>query len=100
MSTLVNAAGTTGLDMYVAKYADGGSAATLQWVSGLISPMMHADNNIIAGLAVDGNGNAWSGGQFFGTTDFDPGSQSLPITTAGANDACVVRMRANDGSIF
>jgi hypothetical protein len=99
-SNLVNASGTTGLDMFVAKYSDGGTKATLDWVSGLISPVMHDDNNIIAGLAVDGKGRAWSGGQFFGTTDFDPGSGSLPMTTAGSNDAFVVRMQSVDGSIF
>jgi hypothetical protein len=43
-------------------------------------------------VAVDGSGNVYTTGYFFGTVDFDPGVGTSNFTSAGFNDAFVLKL--------
>ncbi|MEX2323550.1 MAG: SBBP repeat-containing protein [Acidimicrobiia bacterium] len=44
------------------------------------------------GVAVDGSGNVYTTGYFFGTADFDPGAGTLNLTSAGSGDVFVSKL--------
>jgi len=45
-----------------------------------------------ASIAVDSSGYVYIGGSFSGTVDFDPGSGTYNLTSAGGNDAFVLKL--------
>ena len=99
-ASLVSAAaeGTAGLDIYVARLHDGGDAATLVWADAVNATALHETTAIPAGLAIDGSGHVWIGGQFFVPTDFAPGPAAVVLTPAGASDGFVARYRGDTGA--
>lgn len=49
-------------------------------------------NDVGNDISIDGNGNILSTGWFEGTADFDPTTSNLSLTSAGLNDAFIVRL--------
>ncbi len=72
---------------YVAKLnaASGG----LSWVRGLAGSF-----TFVLGLAVDAAGGIYATGDFSGTVDFDPGAGVTALTSAGGQDAFVLKLDA------
>jgi hypothetical protein len=64
------------------------SAGALVWANALES------NNAttVNGLAVDAAGNIYATGGFAGTTDFNPGSGTYSLTSAGQDDVFVMKL--------
>lgn len=77
------------------------------WGAGLISTDIAAANNIPAGLAIDGTGHPWIGGQFFSAIEtaqsgqpskvLKPVFSGTPVGNSG--DAFVVRLDAGTGKL-
>lgn len=79
-------------DMFASKWTTDGD---FQWVSQLTgSGDNPTDLNDVTSLALDGAGNAYLGGQFAGTMDFDPGAGSVSHV-ASATDGYVAKLDAN-----
>ena len=52
-------------------------------------------------VAVDGNGNVYTTGTFFGTVDFDPGVGTYNLTSAGpGNDIFICKLGANGNFLW
>ena len=75
-------------------------ASTLLWVRGpsvgawssTDGPVAAFGSSFQGGLAVDGSGNIYTSGYFNSTIDVDPGPGTLNFTSAGNNDANVVKL--------
>lgn len=78
-------------DVFVAKWASNG---TFLWAGRMGGP-----ENFDTGydLAVDGEGNTWVIGSFFGSADFDPGAgvHTLTASSEGSDDVFVVKLAAD-----
>ena len=72
-------------DIFVAKYAPTG---VLLWAKRLGG----AGIDTGVGIAVDGSGNVFTTGVFTGTADFDPGSATANLTSAGLSDVFVSKL--------
>ncbi len=75
--------GTTNFDAFLLKVDPNGNEV---WVKGLVGPVGWAKGQ---GIAVDPLGNIDLTGTFQGTVDFDPGSGTDNLTSAGETDAFV-----------
>ena len=51
-----------------------------------------AGEDVGNGLAIDGSGNVLSMGSFYGTVDFDPGSGTRSLTSAGGSDVFLSKL--------
>ena len=51
-------------------------------------------------LAVDGNGNCYVTGHYYGTIDIDPGTDTVSITTNGRQDIVVLKLDPNGNYIW
>lgn len=101
----VLAARATRSDIFLARLDAATGAA--RWGAGAISLNAAPVNNIAAGLALDGEGHAWLGGQFFTAVEFAQVSQAsrvlhpvfsgLPAGNSG--DAFVARFDREDGAL-
>ncbi|TDN38376.1 hypothetical protein A8B98_23750 [Hymenobacter sp. UV11] len=80
-ATLTSAGGT---DIFVAKLANQGSIATLQWAL----PLGGAANESSSGLALQGD-NLYIAGTFNGTS---ASIGSITFTSSGAADACLIKL--------
>ncbi|MDZ4784230.1 MAG: hypothetical protein SGJ19_28615 [Planctomycetia bacterium] len=79
-------------DMFASKWTTDGD---FTWVSQFTgSGDNPTDLNDVTSLALDGVGNAYLGGQFAGTMDFDPGAGSASFT-ATATDGYVAKLDAS-----
>lgn len=73
-----------GVDPFLARYAlDSGA---LDWVVTPAADPGHTASQIVAGLAVDGDGHPWIGGQIFVSTDFATGPEPAWVEVVGLND--------------
>lgn len=81
-----------GADIFVWKLTSDGNYA---WAKGAGSA-----NNLDQGLAlaVDGSGSVVVTGDFFGTVDFDPGTETTNLTSGGNTDAFVWKL-SNAGNL-
>ena len=52
------------------------------------------------GIAVDGNGNVYVAGGFSGTVDFNPGSATYNLTSAGGLDAFVAKLDSSGNFVW
>ena len=52
------------------------------------------------GIAVDGSGNVYTTGHFYGTADFDPGSGTQNRTAVGGSDVFVSKLDAAGGFVY
>jgi hypothetical protein len=71
-------------DIFVARYTSSGSYL---WAFRL----GETDADWGCGVAVDGSGNIYVTGRFFGTVDFNPGSATNNLTSAGGMDMFVAK---------
>lgn len=80
-------------DIFVQKYDPNGN---LLWAVGLGS----GGEDIGTAIDIDQNGNAYITGSFSGTVDFDPGSNSYPLTTGGYSDIFVLKLDPNGNFVW
>jgi hypothetical protein len=83
--TSSNAAAGAASDLFLAKYTGSGAFLWADQFGGSVSDQTLS--SIVAGMAVDRNGNAYITGQTYGTTDFDPGPGTTNYVPVGLNDA-------------
>ena len=74
-------------DAFVAKYS---STGALVWAKGLDG----ASTAIGTGIAVDSSGNVYVTGFYSGTVNFNPGPGAYDLTSAGGDDAFVVKLNS------
>ena len=82
------------IDIFVAKYS--GSNGGLLWANGFGA----LDTDEGEGVAVDSNGDVLVTGSFFGTADFDPGTGTFDLISAGFKDIFVAKYSGADGSMI
>lgn len=75
-------------DVYILKQNPSGE---LIWVKSVGGPNVDRGG----GIAVDANGNVYVAGFFAETADFDPGSGSYPLVSAGNTDTFVLKLNAS-----
>jgi hypothetical protein len=82
------------LTAFVAKYSP---TNTLLWVKQFsVDTTVPNGSSVGAGVAVDKNtGSVYVTGHFAGKVDFDPGGNTLSLTSAGDTDIFVVKLTAN-----
>ena len=86
---------TTNWDMFVAKYdPDGG----LVWVKGF--GVSGGAQDIGWGIAIGPSGNVHVAGKFHGTVDFDPGTETNTLTSAGSTDAFLLKLDSNGNYVW
>ena len=51
-------------------------------------------------IGIDGSGNVYSTGNFYGTVDFDPGAGVFNLTSAGTTDIYIQKLDANGNFIW
>jgi len=66
-------------DIYIAKYDNNGNYL---WANKIGGTSSDAGNSI----TIDGSGNIYITGGFYGTTDFDPGAGTANLTSSGVSD--------------
>ena len=52
------------------------------------------------GVALDGSGNVYTVGQFYGTADFNPGAGAAGLTSAGGSDIFVSKLDTNGNFVW
>jgi hypothetical protein len=57
-------------------------------------------NDIGFSVAVDGSGNVYTTGYFFGTVDFDPGAGTTNLTSAGSDDVFVSKLDSSGNLVW
>jgi hypothetical protein len=89
-------AGTTNLtssggnDVFVSKLDAGGN---FLWAKRLGGSSPNSPATIAAGISVDGSGNVYTTGYFYGTVDFDPGAGTTNITSvSGSTDIFISKL--------
>jgi hypothetical protein len=80
-------------DIFVQKLDTSGN---LVWAKQMIGTVRGIGNSI----AVDASGNVYTTGYFSGTVDFDPGSSTLKLTSAGNNDEIFVQKLDASGNLL
>ncbi|QLE56732.1 DUF4347 domain-containing protein [Nostoc sp. TCL26-01] len=87
-TNLTSAVGTQ--DIFISKLNSDGSFAWAKNLGG-------SSTDIGYSIAVDSAGNIYTTGYFAGTADFDPGSGTTNLTSAGSNDIFISKLNS-DGS--
>lgn len=80
-------------DIFVQKLDDSGSLVWARSMGGTRQDYGH-------GIAVDGAGNVYTTGGFWGAVDFDPGAVALNLTSAGYWDIFVQKLDANGNIVW
>ncbi len=75
-------------DIFIAKYEASGNYAWAIQAGG-------TSNDIGYGIAVDGSGNSYVTGYFQGTVDFDPGTGTVNLSSAGGYDIFIAKYDAS-----
>ncbi len=74
-------------DVFVSKLDSSGNFVWARALGG-------SDVNLASSVALDATGNVWVTGRFRGTADFDPGTGTFDVTSAGSNDVFVAKLNA------
>jgi hypothetical protein len=90
-TTLSNAGGFS--DIFVAKYS---SSRSLIWARS----MGGAGEDTCNAMAVDGSGQVYTTGHYYETADFNPGSESSTLTSAGSRDVFVSQLSSTGDYIW
>ena len=69
---------------------------TIAWAK----QMGGTENDVGNSITTDANGNVYSTGYFSGTVDFDPGSGTTNLTSAGSSDIFIQKLDANGNLIW
>jgi hypothetical protein len=77
-----------GIDIFAEKLNAGGNFIWARQMGG-------TDKEYAWSLAVDGAGNSYITGEFYGTVDFDPGSKTYNLTSYGQNDMFLEKLDVN-----
>ncbi len=92
---LVTPQGTNANNIFAASYTENGS---YRWASLFGDAQSDANNQSIGGgLGLTPDNRLIVGGRFYGTTDFDPGTGTQTLTSAGGSDIFVAALDANTG---
>jgi len=78
---------------FVAKYDNN---CSFNWAKGFTGP----SSEVATSLATDASGNVYAGGQFFGTSDFDPTAGTNTLTSNGSNDFFIVGLNGSGNMLF
>ncbi len=92
---VTNIASTLDYDAFVSKLDSAGNFVWAKSVGGS-GPSVQTDRG--TGIAVDSSGNVYTVGLFSGTADFDPGSGTTQLVSAGTSDVFVWKL--NSAGIF
>jgi hypothetical protein len=82
---IVNKTSAGAYDCFIVKYTDDG---TFQWVRAWGG----SDYDGVSDIAIDASDNIFVCGSFRGTCDFDPGGGVFNVTSAGYNDAYLLKL--------
>jgi hypothetical protein len=72
------------------------SAQTYQWAKRMGGTAL----DIGLSIAVDGSGNVYTTGYFYGTADFDPGAGTSNLTSAGESDIFISKLDAEGNLLW
>jgi hypothetical protein len=92
-SGTVNLSSAGGSDVFLAKYDATGGLVWAKAIGG-------TKNDEGISVAVDGSGNAVVTGKFRGTADFDPGSGTVNLSSAGGYDVFLAKYDASGGLVW
>ena len=92
---VTNIASSVDIDAFVSKLDSSGNFAWARSVGGG-GPSVQVDQG--TGIAADSSGNVYTTGYFTGTADFDPGSGTTQLVSAGVSDVFVWKL--NSAGIF
>ena len=92
---VTNISSSLDIDAFVSKLDSSGNFVWAKSVGGG-GPSVQMDRG--TGIAVDSTGNVYTAGFFTGTADFDPGSGTTQLVSAGLNDVFVWKL--NSAGIF
>ena len=90
---IYNLAGIGGYDVFVAKYTSGGA---LVWARAVGGTGADQGNSI----AVGADGSVYTTGYFSGTADFDPGSGTCTLASAGNTDIFISKLDASGNFVW
>ena len=82
-------------DIFVAEYASNGGFV---WAKSMSGTSVLGDSG--NALAVDGNGNTYTLGDFTGTVDFDPGAGVYNLSSTGSNDIFISKLNTNGDFVW
>src|SRR5215208_3586212 len=88
-----NLTSTGEADIYISKLNTNGSLLWAKRIGGVLSESGHD-------VAVDGDGNVYSIGIFYGTVDFDPGAGAYNLSSAGSSDVFISKLDANGNFVW
>lgn len=85
-----------GMDMFIAKFD---TAGNFTWAKSMGGGFVNVSLSIAVNKSAT-NGNIYTTGYFFGTTDFDPGPATFNLTSAGSIDAFVCKLDAQGNFVW
>ena len=93
----LTAFGGYGYDVFVSKIDASGNFV---WAVQMGAPSAGTNYDYGFGIAVDGAGNVYTTGQFAGTADFDPGTGTYNLTSAGGLDIFVSKLNSSGAFVW
>ena len=90
---VVNLTSAGSLDIFVSKLDASGNFVWAKAMGG-------GSTGIANSIAVDATGNVYTTGYFFGTTDFDPNTGVVNLTSAGSSDIFVSKLDASGNFVW
>jgi len=82
-----------GYDIFVSKLNASGNFVWAKNMGGNSSDFARS-------ITLDGSGNVYTTGNFFGTADFDPGTGTYNLVSFGMNDICISKLDASGNFVW